>query len=75
MKISGWLHVLAFASLAVLYQVYLKTPLALVTCLAIGALLYWEHQQADDVDLAFFKINAVLGFGVLGFVASALRVL
>ena len=38
----------------------------------IGALLYWEHHQAQDVELAFFKINAVLGFGVLGFVAVCL---
>jgi 4-hydroxybenzoate polyprenyltransferase len=72
LKISGLLHVLAFASLAVLYQFYLKSPLALITLLAIGGLLFWEHHQAEDVDLAFFKINAVLGFGVLGFVAAGL---
>ena len=75
LRMSGVLHGLAFAALAVLYRSHLRTPVALATLLAIGALLYWEHRQAHDVDLAFFKINAVLGFGVLGFVASAMRVL
>jgi len=72
LNVSGILHLLAFASLAVLYHVYLKNAVALVTLMAIGGLLFWEHHQAEDVDLAFFKINAVLGFGVLGFVAAGL---
>jgi 4-hydroxybenzoate polyprenyltransferase len=74
LRISGIFHLLAFVSLAVLYYGWLRTPLALLCLLAIGALLYWEHSQSDDVDLAFFKINAVLGFGVLGFVSTAMRV-
>jgi 4-hydroxybenzoate polyprenyltransferase len=36
----------------------------------IGFLLYWEHRKSSDVHLAFFKINAVLGFVVFLFVAS-----
>jgi 4-hydroxybenzoate polyprenyltransferase len=72
LQISGVLHALAFASLTVLYYTALRTPLALVSLLAIGALLYWEHRQSDDVELAFFKINAVLGFGVLGFVSTVM---
>jgi hypothetical protein len=35
--------------------------------------LVLEHRLSDDVDLAFFKINAVLGFGILGFVSAGLR--
>jgi len=31
---------------------------------------FLENRLAEDVELAFFKINAVLGFGVLGFVAT-----
>jgi hypothetical protein len=27
-----------------------------------------ENKKAEDVELAFFKINAVLGFSVLGMV-------
>ena len=33
-----------------------------------GALLYLEQKKSSDVDLAFFKINAVLGFVILVFV-------
>jgi 4-hydroxybenzoate polyprenyltransferase len=72
LRISGWLHAAAFASLTALYRFYVHTPLAFVSLLAIGGLLYWEHHQAHDVELAFFKINAVLSLGVLLFAASAL---
>jgi 4-hydroxybenzoate polyprenyltransferase len=72
LKISAVLHGLAFLSLVGLYWTHLRTPLALVSLEAIGSLLYLEHHLSDDVDLAFFKINAVLGFGILGFVAAGL---
>lgn len=70
LRISAFLHLAAFASLGILYRTYGRSPAAFVTLLAVGALLYAEHANARDVDLAFFKINAVLGFGVLGFVAA-----
>ncbi len=70
LRISGLLHLLAFLSLALLYYGYLQTPLALLSLLGIGALLYWEYLQSHNVDLAFFKINAALGFVVLVFTAS-----
>ncbi len=70
LHISAGLHGLAFLSLAGLYWTHLRTPLALVTLAAIGSLLFLEHRLSDDVELAFFKINAVLGFGILGFVAA-----
>lgn len=73
LQISGLLHVMAFLSLGVLYTVYFRTTLALLTLFAIGGLLFLEHHLSDDVDLAFFKINAVLSFGVLGFVATGVR--
>jgi 4-hydroxybenzoate polyprenyltransferase len=70
LRVSGGLHLLAFLSLAGLYYFYLRSPMALACLAAIGGLLYWEHASSDDVDLAFFKINAVLGFGVLALAAS-----
>ncbi len=70
LQISGVLHALAFLSLAALYAVYFRAAVSLLTLAAIGSLLYLEHRLSDDVDLAFFKINAVLGFGILGFVAA-----
>ncbi len=39
-----------------------RLPLLLLT----GYLLYLEQKKAEDVELAFFKINAVAGFVVLG---------
>lgn len=63
-------HVLAFALAGVLYWTAMEGPLAAMMLLLIGALLLLEHRKAADVDLAFFKINAVLGFVVLGFVAA-----
>jgi 4-hydroxybenzoate polyprenyltransferase len=70
LRISALLHIAAFASLIQLYHGSLRSWIALVTLVAIGALLYLEHRLADDVDLAFFKINAVLGFGVLGLISA-----
>lgn len=70
LRVSALLHMAAFGGLVILYREYLRSPLAFVTLLTIGVLLVVEHEAAEDVELAFFKINAVLGFGVLGFVAA-----
>jgi 4-hydroxybenzoate polyprenyltransferase len=70
LRISGLLHGLAFLSLCMLYATFLRTPVAFVTLVAIGGLLFLEHRFSHDVDLAFFKINAALSFGILGFVAT-----
>jgi 4-hydroxybenzoate polyprenyltransferase len=69
LQLSALLHVIAFGVLVLLYRSALRTPLAFAGLLGIGALLYLEHANADNVDLAFFKINAALGFGILGLVA------
>lgn len=70
LRISAAFHAAAFACLAVLYAAYLSSAVSLLTLVTIGGLLYLEHRLSDDVDLAFFKINAVLGFGILGLVAT-----
>jgi 4-hydroxybenzoate polyprenyltransferase len=72
LKISGAFHQLAFGCLAILYYETLRTPPGLAALVLIGGLLYWEHRASDNVDLAFFKINAFLGFGVLGLVTAGL---
>lgn len=69
LQVSAWLHAGAFVTLTALYVTHLRTLPALATLGAIGALLYLEQKLASDVELAFFKINAVLGFGVISFVA------
>ncbi len=72
LHVSFFLHLAAFGALAILYHQTLRSGFAFITLLAIGGLLAFEQMKADDVELAFFKINAVLGFGVLGFVALGL---
>ncbi|MCX6135515.1 MAG: putative 4-hydroxybenzoate polyprenyltransferase [Ignavibacteriales bacterium] len=68
LRISALLHVLAFGSLALLFILYIKALAALPLLMLSGYLLYLEHKKAGDVELAFFKINAVLGFVVLGMI-------
>lgn len=68
--ISRAFHGAAFILLSVLYWAVMEGPLAAMLLVAIGALLVLEHRKATDVELAFFKVNAVLGFVVLGFVAA-----
>ena len=70
LAISVVFHVVAFVLLGVLYWTFMEGALAATMLLAIGALLMLEHQKASDVELAFFKINALVGFVVLGFVAA-----
>jgi 4-hydroxybenzoate polyprenyltransferase len=61
-------HLAAFVCLAVLYWMELRGVASLLLLLLTGGLLYLEHRKASDVELAFFKINSVLGFVVLAFV-------
>ena len=70
--ISLLFHVVAFLLLCVLYWTALEGGLSVAFLLLIGALLFVEHRKAPDVDLAFFKINAVLGFVVLAFVMAGI---
>jgi 4-hydroxybenzoate polyprenyltransferase len=73
LRISAAFHAAAFLLLSVLYWKALEGPFAALLLVLIGALLVVEHRRASDVDLAFFKINAALGFVVLGFVALGLH--
>jgi 4-hydroxybenzoate polyprenyltransferase len=73
LRISLLFHLAAFVLLAALYRRALEGPLAAALLLAIGILLLLEHRRTSDVELAFFKINAVVGFVVLGFIAAGLR--
>ncbi|MCI0708433.1 MAG: putative 4-hydroxybenzoate polyprenyltransferase [Ignavibacteriae bacterium] len=70
LKISALLHIIAFGILAALFIIYIKAIAALPFLFASGFLLYLEQKKADDVELAFFRINAVLGFVVLAMVMA-----
>jgi len=64
LQISAGLHVLAFIALVVLFFHSLKGFVAIPPLLLSGLLLYLEQKKANDVELAFFKINIILGFNV-----------
>jgi len=64
LQYSALLHILAFCVLVALYFISVKSFIALPFLLLSGFLLYLEQKKSDDVELAFFKINAVLGFVV-----------
>jgi 4-hydroxybenzoate polyprenyltransferase len=68
LRYSGYLHFLAFVCLGLLFAFYIRAILALPFLILTGVLLYMENKKAEDVELAFFKINAFLGFSVLGMV-------
>lgn len=70
LRISGFLHVAAFLVLVLLFAVHIRAVAALPFLLLSGFLLYLEQKKAGDVELAFFRINAVLGFVILGMVVA-----
>jgi 4-hydroxybenzoate polyprenyltransferase len=68
LRISAVLHGLAFGALALLFILHIRAFAALPLLMLSGFLLYLEHKKAGDVEMAFFKINAVLGFVILGMI-------
>jgi 4-hydroxybenzoate polyprenyltransferase len=69
---AAGIHAVAYAGLVLLTARYLSTPGAWVFLGVTGVLLTIEHRQAHRVDLAFFKVNAVLGFVVFALVWTGL---
>ena len=67
---SRALHAGAWALLATLVVWRLAWLPALLPLLAVGALLAWEQRRADDIDLAFFRINVWVGVMALATVVA-----
>lgn len=65
LQISAILHILAFAILVLLLVLSIKSLAAIPLLLIAGFLLYLEQKKSSDVELAFFKINAIIGFVIL----------
>ena len=70
--ISSALHQSAFFFIAFLYFFMFRTIVAGVLLVVVGALLYLEHRKAENVDLAFFKINILVGIAIFLFVLSGI---
>lgn len=65
LQISAFLHIFAFAILVLLFVLSTNSLAAFPLLLIAGFLLYLEQKKSSDVELAFFKINAVIGFVIL----------
>ncbi len=65
LQISSILHILAFTILVLLFVISIKSIAAFPVLLIVGVLLYLEQKKSSDVEVAFFKINAVIGFVIL----------
>jgi 4-hydroxybenzoate polyprenyltransferase len=69
LKVSGYIHFAAFLLLVSIYlAAFTGSLVAAILLLVAGLLLYLEQRKASDIELAFFKINAALGFVVFLFV-------
>jgi 4-hydroxybenzoate polyprenyltransferase len=64
LRLSALFHGIAFVILAALFFYSYMSLLALPLLLLTGWLLYMEQKKAEDVQLAFFRINAVAGCAV-----------
>ena len=68
LRYSALFHLVAFGFLVALFFYSPLSLLALPLLLVTGWLLYLEQKKAEEVELAFFKINAVAGFCVFAMV-------
>lgn len=65
------LHIISYLILFILFISYTRNLVSLFFLIAVGVLFYFEHKFAEkDVELAFFKINAVVSFVVFLMVIS-----
>jgi 4-hydroxybenzoate polyprenyltransferase len=65
---SSLFHVLAFGCLTLLFFTTIRTWYALPFLLITGLMLWIEQRKAVNVELAFFRINAALGFVVFAMI-------
>jgi len=68
LRYSGYFHLIAFLLLVGLFFYSVMSLVALPLLLLTGYLLYLEQKKSENVELAFFKINAVAGFSVFAMV-------
>jgi 4-hydroxybenzoate polyprenyltransferase len=67
---SAAFHVAAFCCLAALFLTNIRSWYASPFLILTGVLLWFEQHSATDVHLAFFRVNAWLGFVVFGMVLT-----
>ncbi len=72
LKISAVCHIMAFIMLLLLYFMVFKTVFSFAILIVIAFFLYLEHKKSSDVDLAFFKINILIGSLVFVFILTGI---
>ncbi|GJM16214.1 MAG: 4-hydroxybenzoate octaprenyltransferase [Thermodesulfobacteriota bacterium] len=72
LRVSSALHQGAFFFIAFLYFFLFKSIVSGLFLILIGVLLFLEHRKAENVDLAFFKINILVGIAIFLFVLSGI---
>ena len=72
LRVSAILHFLAFLPILIIYLVYFRSILSLLCLITCAMLLYFEQRKAYDVNLAFFKINILVGFAIFSFIISGI---
>lgn len=70
--VSAVLHIFAFLLLLVLNLLVIKRGYSSLVLITIGFLLFLEQKKSSNVDLAFFKINIVIGLAVFIFILAGL---
>lgn len=70
--VSAICHLLAFLAVIVLYLIEFRSVASGLVLLIIGGLLYFEHRKSSNIDLAFFKINILVGAAIFLFVICGL---
>jgi 4-hydroxybenzoate polyprenyltransferase len=65
---SALFHIIAFICLAFLFFTTIRTWYAVPFLMLTGILLWIEQRKASNVELAFFRINAGLGFVVFAMI-------
>ncbi len=74
LRVALLLHFASFMALTVLWHTQLGRHSALPWLAVIGGLFIWQHAIAKrNPAFAFFQLNGVLGFLVLGFIWFAIR--
>lgn len=69
-RFSGILHAIALLTLLIPFFMFDWSPWSLPFLALAGVLLWLEHREAENVELAFFHLNIAVGFAVLAFVLA-----
>jgi len=68
LAVSSLCHLLSFISVVLIYFLIFKSVLSGLVMIVVGVLLYLEYKKSSDIDLAFFKINILVGGAIFLFV-------